>query len=211
MAEAPAKKLKLPLYLNPVVSQADQVAMAALEQWYEQTRQSCGGPGAELEALIREFHRDLYLSGLHLYLINPRLCRHVAEALEVEPSAAALDRELKACGLWPEGEAAQPGSETFSPAQLEQLQNLLSASNPSTADTRDSSALLRQMTAMESELKQLRELVEAQSKQLRRINTAAPAEAVRPIQKDDGAEEMDVSDMAGQMEKIHQIRKKGVF
>lgn len=210
MAEAPAKKLKLPLYLNPVVSQADQLAMTALEHWYEQTRQSCGGAGPELESLIREFHRDLYLSGLHLYLINPRLCRHVAEALQEKPTIEALDRELKACGLWVDGQEAA-NSNVFSSEQLEQLQNLLGGLNPSPGSSHDSTELLLQMTAMGSELKQLRALVEEQSKQLRRIKAAAPAEPAPPIQNEDGTEEMDVSEMADQMEKIHEIRKKGVF
>src|SRR5690554_8056287 len=83
MSDPQAKKLNLALYLNPVVSEADRVAMNALQQWYEQTKQSYGEQrGPELDGLIRSFHHDIYLAGLHLYLINPRLCNHVAQALE---------------------------------------------------------------------------------------------------------------------------------
>lgn len=213
MAEAPAKKLNLPLYLNPVVSPPDQVAMNALEQWYKTTSKSCGGPGPELDSLIREFHHDLYLAGLHLYLINPRLCRHVADALQENPTAEALDAELKACGLWPESQSAAAANDdhAFSSTQLEQLQSLLNGVGSSAQSDQGSAELLQQMAAMESELKQLRTLVEEQSQQLRRLKTA-PVEPVRQIkQKDEGAEEMDVSGMAAQVEKIQEIRKKGVF
>lgn len=211
MAEAPAKKLKLPLYLNPVVSRPDQVAMTALEQWYEQTKQSCGGPGPEVDALIREFHRDLYLAGLHLYLINPRLCRHVAEALQQpDPSAEALDQELKACGLWPSGNTANSG-EAFSTEQMEQLQSLLGGLGGTADSTNQSGELLQQMNAMEAELRQLRGLVEEQSRQLRQMKVRAAETPAPAVSLDDGTEEMDVTGMSGQIEKMQKIRKKGVF
>lgn len=211
MAEAPAKKLKLPLYLNPVVSRPDEVAMAALEQWYEQTKESCGGPGPEVEALIREFHRDLYLAGLHLYLINPRLCRHVAEALQQpDPSAETLDQELKACGLWPSSNSSNTG-EAFSSGQLEQLQHLLGGLGTAADSSSQSAELSQHMSAMEAELRQLRNLVEEQSRQLRQMKVSPTETAAPAISLDDKTEEMDVSGMSGQIEKMQKIRKKGVF
>lgn len=216
MADGQAKKLNLPLYLNPVVSRPDQVAMTALEQWYARTKKSCGGTGSELEGVIRAFHRDLYLAGLHLYLINPRLCRHVAEALQQpNPSVEVLSTELQGCGLWPTAEQA-PGSDGFSNTQLEQLQSLLAEVKPEPSVTAasggESPELLKQLGSMEAELRQLRSLVEEQSRQLRQLKVAAPAESAKlEVSREDGTEEMDVSGMAGQMEKIQEIRKKGVF
>lgn len=137
MSKRQAKRLNLALYLNPVISDADRVAMDALQHWYEKTKQSYPDPeNADLDTVVRIFHHDIYLAGLHLYLINPRLCRFVAEALaQGEISMAALVQQLAACGLWPpqEESAGAAAPSTFSAAQLEQLEQLLAAQSSRTA------------------------------------------------------------------------------
>lgn len=234
MSDPQAKKLNLPLYLNPVVSAADRVAMGALQQWYEQTKQSYGDQaGPELDGVIRAFHRDIYLAGLHLYLINPRLCNHVAQALEqTDLTLEALVQQLSACGLWtPASETSD--ATTFSASQLEQLERLLAANVSSAAPreeeergeekpdttagtgfdtlTQQLSEQREQLAAMHAELQKLRSLAEEQAQQLRQLKSAGPAPAPQEPAPSQATAEMDVTDMSAQIAQMQKIRKKGVF
>src|SRR5690606_23544635 len=129
----------------------------------------------------RAFHHDLYLAGLRLYLIDPRLCRQIAAALEQKNlTMNALAQQLSACGLWDESQG-----QGFSSEQLTQLQDLLAAVAPQSraadeAEGAKSSALSKQLseqkkqlTAMQVELEKLRLLAEEQARQLRNLKLAA--------------------------------------
>src|SRR5690554_5325959 len=228
MSDPQAKKLNLALYLNPVVSEADRVAMNALQQWYEQTKQSYGEQrGPELDGMIRSFHHDIYLAGLHLYLINPRLCTHVAQALEqTDLTLEALVQQLSACGLWTNA-PEQSNDASFSASQLEQLKSLLATaagSMPSndessevTADaglstlTQQLSEQQEQLAAMHAELQKLRRLAEEQAQQLRQMKVAAPSAPAQEPARASGTAEMDVTEMGAQIAQMQKIRKKGVF
>ena len=216
MTDQQARKLNLPLYLNGTLSRSDGEAMVALQQWYEKAQQSCSGR-AELESMIHSFHRDLYLAGLRLYQINPRLCRQVAETLEQrDMTLEKLAQQLSACGLWVESQEKR-----FSVDQLKQLEGLLAAANSETSGSAEgdkSSALSKQLTeqktqltAMQAELEKLRVLAEEQAQQLRQMKLAAPKPASRKAAQAGGAEEMDVSHMTANIAKMKKVRGKGVF
>lgn len=229
MSDPQAKKLNLALYLNPVVSEADRVAMNALQQWYEQTKQSYGEQrGPELDGLIRSFHHDIYLAGLHLYLINPRLCNHVAQALEqTNLTLDALIQQLSTCGLWSAPE--QPDHASFSAAQLEQLKGLLAATGHSASSenhgesteaasatgfaslTQQLSEQQEQLAAMHEELQKLRSLAQEQAQQLRQMRSAAPAPPAPEPARSQNAAELDVTEMGAQIAQMQKVRKKGVF
>lgn len=231
MSDQQAKKLNLALHLNPVVSGADRVAMGALQQWYEKTKQSYGDQAApELEGVIRTFHHDIYLAGLHLYLINPRLCSHVAQALEqTDQTLDALVRQLTACGLWsaPAETPVEKSDSAFSALQLEQLERLLASVTapaagageiPQPLEDSGVTALMHQLAeqqeqlgAMHAELQRLRALAEEQTQQLRQMKSLAPAAPAPEPAKPQTADEMDVSNMGTQIAQMQKIRKKGVF
>lgn len=216
MADQEARKLNLPLYLNATLSKSDGEAMVALQQWYEKAQQSCRGR-AELDSMIQVFHRDLYLAGLCLYQINPRLCRQVAETLEQRDlTLETLAQQLSACGLWAENQEKR-----FSADQLKQLDDLLAAGNSEASASTEggkSSSLAKQLTeqkmqltAMQAELEKLRVLAEEQAQQLRQLEPAAPVPAPRKTGKASGAEETDVSQMTTSVAKMKKVRGKGVF
>ena len=226
MANAAAKKLNLMLHLNPATSPADRVAVDALKAWYEECKHSHGdGSSADIDAEIRVFHHDVYLAGLHLYRINPRLCRHVAEALgQGELNMASLVAQLQACGLWTASaqEGVQRGEGVFSPAQLQQLQELLTqasaessvtapAPSPDPGLSRQLDEQKLQLDALVVELQQLRALAEQQALQLQRLNGSGPVAAVKPSSRGPAAEEMNLADMAPQIAQMQKIRQKGIF
>lgn len=215
------KKLTLALHLDPLASAADKETLAALQHWYESNRHSCGNQ-AELKQRIRTFHHDVYLAGLRLYLLDPRLCQQVAETLE-QPDLKldGLIEQLRVRGHWPEAP-----EQSFSGSQLSQLQALLAATNPINAESVDmqeststDSDLSQQLSEqhallneMQAELQTLRRLAEEQAQQLRKIK---PAATRKPTAKSKArstvAEDRDVSDMTTQIAQMKKVRAKGVF
>lgn len=227
MASGKAKTLNLSLHLNPAASEADGAALEALKQWYEECKQSHGnGSGPDVDAEVRILHHDIYLAGLHLHRINPRLCRHVAEALgQSALTIESLVRQLQACGLWPgpsEAEQKNPTDASFSDTQLEQLQQVL-ARAPAPEQSEQQSGVPdaalagqlaeqgKQLSVMIEEIQQLRALAEQQALQLQKLKSTAPVSSVPATSRSPAAEEMSVADMDPQFAQMQKIRQKGIF
>lgn len=220
MANAQAKKLSLALYLNPVTSDADREAMEALVDWYEKAKSSFGeDEEAALDAATRVFHHDVYLAGLHLHLINPRLCRQVAEALaQKDLSMGGLVRQLEASGLWRDADSDL----SFSELQLEQIRTAVAPPLNQPLD-KTTATLVKQLdeqgeqiTAVLVELQHLRRLTEKQAEQLRRARETSDSapEAESPEvagEPSNVSDEISISDMGSKIEQIKKVREKGVF
>lgn len=237
MSNGGARKLNLTLYVNPETSEADRRAVAVLQQWYRQAKQS-HSERADLDMLVRLFHRDIYMAGLFLYQLSPRLCRSLALANE-EPEARidSLLQQLEICGLW-QAEATAPAASADAQvsAQLEALQQWLQrtlqeqSEAPAAPASVDSSALpealqqqwqqqQQQMAQMQEQMQQLRQLAEAQSLQLQRLR-AAPAASGRageasgspsPAASQSGPQTATLSDVAPDPERLRRIKQKGLF
>ena len=79
MRKGQIRRVNLSLHLAPEQSRADRRAMQQLQQWHQSVNQSASVDDSNME--IRAFHRDVYLAGLQLFLLDPALCHHVAESL----------------------------------------------------------------------------------------------------------------------------------
>lgn len=218
-----AKKLSLALYLNPETSQADRYAVGALQQWYSKTKRT-HADRAELDMVVRLFHRDIYLAGLYLHLLSPRLCQGIASALDHHHiNLVTLQQLCTASGLsWEQTSAAL--HDGFSPTQVAQLQQLLhSGPLPACADlsepAADTSTLLQtiqqqgeQLDALLSETLALRQLAEEQARQLGRLRSGvAPAAQNVECQRGVQSEAADVTELMPNLAQIQQIKKKGLF
>lgn len=74
------RRVNLSLHLSPEHSRADLRAMLQLKKWHQALNQTGSHPGdASME--MRRFHRNVYLAGLQLQLLDPQLCSHIAEAM----------------------------------------------------------------------------------------------------------------------------------
>ena len=112
MRKGQIRRVNLSLHLTPDQSRADMRAMQQLQKWHQSMNQSDSIDDTNME--IRAFHRNVYLAGLQLHLLDPSLCHHVAESLGREPqSLAALLSELQ----------PQPQSDAAS-EQLAELQKI---------------------------------------------------------------------------------------
>lgn len=112
MRKGQIRRVNLSLHLTPEQSHADLRAMQQLQQWHQSVNQSASVDDSNME--IRAFHRDVYLAGLQLFLMDPALCHHVAESLGREN----LTLEKLLSELQPELKPDAPS------AQLEELQKI---------------------------------------------------------------------------------------
>ncbi len=216
MSNASAKKLSLALYLNPATSQADRYAVGALQQWYSTAKRSHDNRH-DLEMVVRLFHRDIYLAGLYLHLLSPRLCQGVAGALDHHNvNLVTLQQLCSASGLtW---ESSGPRQDGFSPTQVAQLQQLLQtqASEEPAAVPADGPALeqlLSQQADLLAEVQALRTLVQQQAQALSRLPAGQPAvlRAVPANANGVQSESNVLSELVPDPDELRQIRKKGLF
>ena len=209
MSNGVARKLNLALYLNPETSEADRFAVGALREWYDKAKRS-HPDRTSLEMVVRLFHRDIYLAGLYIHLLNPRLSRSLSVALDPENlTSTAFWRQLHACGLSDDGSEASTAEEAlFSPSQLTQLQQLLAEQNA-------------HIVAVQQELQQLRQLADNQARQLKRLqgqqSSAAPDSGVQgsgtQISESKGIslESTDLSELMPPSAQLKKIKQKGLF
>ncbi|HFK5799502.1 TPA: hypothetical protein ACG0L7_003383 [Enterobacter hormaechei subsp. oharae] len=106
------RRVNLSLHLTPEQSRADLRAMQQLQEWHQSVAPSASVDDANMT--IRAFHRDVYLAGLQLFLMDPALCHHVAEALGREN----LTLEALLGELQPQAQRDEPS------AQLVELQKI---------------------------------------------------------------------------------------
>ncbi len=205
MSNGVARKLNLALYLNPETSDADRFAVGALREWYDKAKRS-HTDRISLEMVVRLFHRDIYLAGLYVHLLNPRLSRSLSVALDSENlTSTAFWRHLHACGLSDDGSEASTAEEAlFSPSQLTQLQQLLAEQNA-------------HIVAVQQELQQLRQLADNQARQLKRLqgqalNAAAPDSGTQISEsKGTSFESTDLSELMPPSAQLKKIKQKGLF
>lgn len=151
MSKASAKKLNLALYLNPETSEADRYAVGVLSHWYNKAKAS-HDHNQDLEMVVRLFHRDIYLAGLYLHRLDPSLCKAVAAALSQDQvTPVGLQQLLQAYGLGAPVEPQTGSGSGFTPAQLQQLQQLLGTN----AATPVESELSQQLASQNAKLEQL--------------------------------------------------------
>lgn len=79
MRKGQIRRVNLSLHLTPDQSRADLRAMQQLQAWHQSMDKATSIDDTNME--IRTFHRNVYLAGLQLHLMDPALCRHVAESL----------------------------------------------------------------------------------------------------------------------------------
>ena len=210
MSNGVARKLNLALYLNPETSEADRFAVGALRDWYDKAKRS-HTDRTSLEMVVRLFHRDIYLAGLYVHLLNPRLSRSLSVALDSENlTATAFWRQLHACGLSDDGSEASTAEEAlFSPSQLTQLQQLLAEQNA-------------HIVSVQQELQQLRQLADNQARQLKRLQGQSLSSGFQgsgaqgsgtQISESKGTsfESTELSELMPPSAQLKKIKQKGLF
>lgn len=214
------RRVNLSLHLSPEHSRADLRAMLQLKKWHQALNQTGSHPGdASME--MRRFHRNVYLAGLQLQLLDPQLCSHVAEAMGRESlTLNELCNELATAQLLPlpvsEAPAVEPvdTSGDFSKQQLRQMRALMSEAlqrQPAPVAAADETSR-EELTLLRSEVAQLKTLLNQQNLLLQQLKMSGRAVASGPENAKNGqAEELDLSTLGAPSQKMKQIRQKGIF
>lgn len=224
MSNRHIRRVNLSLHLSPEHSRADLRAMLQLKKWHQELNQTGSHPGdANME--MRRFHRNVYLAGLQLQLLNPQLCSHVAESMGREKlTLDALCGELVSAQLLPipPGEAPAPATEpaassdAFSKQQLRQMRALMSDAlsrlpAPAPAAAADD-ASREELTLLRGEVAQLKTLLNQQHLLLQQLRLSGRAAAPAAENTRSGqTEELDLSTLGAPAQKMKQIRQKGIF
>lgn len=221
MSNRHIRRVNLSLHLSPEHSRADLRAMLQLKKWHQELNQTGNNPGdANME--MRRFHRNVYLAGLQLQLLNPQLCSHVAEAMGREKlTLDELCGELVSAQLLPipPGDAPAPepatSSDDFSKQQLRQMRALMSEAlsrQPAPVAPPPDESSREELTLLRGEVAQLKTLLNQQNLLLQQLRmsgrTAAPA---AESTKSGQTEELDLSTLGAPAQKMKQIRQKGIF
>ena len=210
MSNRQIRRVNLSLHLSPEHSRADLRAMLHLKKWHEETN-NAGGNTRDASMEIRRFHRNVYLAGLQLQMLDPQLCSHVAESIGREAlTLEDLCLELSEGLLLPitQAQTAPPAPENnpeFSKQQLRQMRALMSEATQR-KDKDDG-----ELSAMRSEIAQLKGLLEKQHLLLQQLRMSGRAEPVGESSKANGAQEVALSSLDNPSQKMKQVKQKGIF
>ncbi|MDM5129859.1 hypothetical protein OB962_02425 [Aeromonas piscicola] len=103
------KRMTFSIYMDPGALESDRYAVGVLQNWYQRARKIQDG-AEEFDFSKSRFHKDIYLSGMFMYVLAPNLCKAIANALGPEQvSLTTLRHAFASCGFnLGEGSSAAP-------------------------------------------------------------------------------------------------------
>lgn len=91
------KVINCSISLN-VKNNSEEYAAAVLRDWYKKAM--VNQPKMEFTALLNDFHKDIYLSGLYVYLLSPRLCKGLCNTIGYDSvNINTLKHVFASCGF----------------------------------------------------------------------------------------------------------------
>ncbi len=93
------KRMTFSVYMDPSALESDRYAVGVLQNWYQRARKVQDG-SEEFDFSKSRFHKDIYLSGMFMYVLSPNLCKAIANALGPEQvSMTTLRHAFASCGF----------------------------------------------------------------------------------------------------------------
>lgn len=93
------KRMTFSIYMDPGALESDRYAVGVLQNWYQRARKIQDGT-EEFDFSKSRFHKDIYLSGMFMYVLAPNLCKAIANALGPEQvSMTTLRHAFASCGF----------------------------------------------------------------------------------------------------------------
>lgn len=195
--------------LTPDGLEADAEAVRLLKAW-QQSEQAREASPEVLRQRRNEFHRQIYLSGLFLHQLAPRLPALLADALDGARNAEQLVALAEAAGVnlrpeaglsaaqWQKLSTLMATAPTLDPTPIiEALGAQAGAATPA-EPTLDSDALLGSVAALQAGQAQTLALLTALSDQM--TARAAPVAEPEPEPA-----------LSGQLEKARRVKQKGLW
>lgn len=213
------REIQLSLLLDPE-QESDRQALAALKQWYQRAK-VINGDHDSFDFFKLRLHKNIYLSGLYLCLLEPRLVKFFARNLQEQNlSAEFLHLALVEHQLMPEGQPPATPLDRIAPDELasriaDQLSPLLNAQGE-TASLGEQNAQLQAQVGMLAERLQEQSLLMQQQASLldSLMRTGAQTPSTPGRESSVGAmpsEEVQLHDLSATAAKVRKVRAKGVF
>jgi len=93
------KRMTFSIFMDPGALESDRYAAGILQSWYQRARK-IQDDVEEFDFSRSRFHKDIYLSGMFLYVLAPSLCKAVANAFGPEQvNLATLRHVFASCGF----------------------------------------------------------------------------------------------------------------
>lgn len=93
------KRMTFSIYMDPGALESDRYAVGVLQNWYQRARKIQDG-AEQFDFSKSRFHKDIYLSGMFMYVLAPNLCKVIANALGPEQvSLTTLRHAFASCGF----------------------------------------------------------------------------------------------------------------
>lgn len=93
------KRMTFSIFMDPGALESDRYAAGILQSWYQRARK-IQDDVEEFDFSKSRFHKDIYLSGMYMYVLAPSLCKAVANAFGPEQvNLATLRHVFASCGF----------------------------------------------------------------------------------------------------------------
>ncbi len=93
------KRMTFSIFMDPGALESDRYAAGILQSWYQRARK-IQDDVEEFDFSKSRFHKDIYLSGMFLYVLAPSLCKGMANAFGPEQvNLSTLRHVFASCGF----------------------------------------------------------------------------------------------------------------
>ena len=214
------REVQVTLTLDPQQA-SDNLALATLQRWYQRA-EILNKETDNFDFFSLPLHKDIYLSGLLLCLLEPNLVKYLARHLQVNNlNSEFLQHSLEEHRLIAGREAstAEPSGQ-LTPDELatqiaDKLTPLLSALGKSTTQRKQRDALQTSVDMLAQQLQEQNGLLQQQAHLLDKLAHVggqvqpAPAPGHSPAPQVSG--EVQRHDLSETAAKVRKVRAKGIF
>lgn len=214
------REVQVTLTLDPQQA-SDNLALATLQRWYQRA-EILNKETDNFDFFRLPLHKDIYLSGLLLCLLEPNLVKYLARHLQShnlnsEFLQHSLEEHQLIAGL---GAPATEPSGPFTPDELatqiaDKLSPLLSALDTSTSQHEQREALQTQVTKLAQQLQKQNKLLQQQALLLEKLTQAGGQVQSEPTQNPplpaQVSGEVQRHDLSETAAKVRKVRAKGIF
>lgn len=208
------REVQVTLTLDPQQA-SDNLALATLQRWYQRA-EILNKETDNFDFFSLPLHKDIYLSGLLLCLLDPNLVKFLSRNLQVNNlNSEFLQHSLEEHRLIAGREAstAEPSGQ-LTPDELatqiaDKLNPLLSALGKATGQRKLRDALQASVDTLAQQLQEQNGLIQQQAQLLDKL--AHVGEQVQPAPAPQVSGEVQRHDLSETVAKVRKVRAKGIF
>lgn len=213
----PVREIQLSLQLDPE-QESDRQALAALKQWYQRAK-IINSDNDSFDFFKLRLHKNIYLSGLFLCLLEPKLIKCLSRHLqEQQLTGEFLHRALAEHGIMPGSGASMADPlvpDELATSIVDRLTPLLNNQRETASLGEQNAQLQAQVGTLAQRLQEQGDLLQQQARlldSLARSGGPSPSgTAETPTLVTQGSGELPLHDLSATAARVRKVRAKGVF